>query len=46
MLRVQRTVYNSKQVNDRLQNAMNKRKQCRKKEMELKDNIDILQEES
>jgi hypothetical protein len=24
---------------------MNKRKQCRKKEMELKDNIDILQEE-
>lgn len=45
MLRVQRTVYNSKQVNDRLQNAMNERKQCRKKEIELKDNIDILQEE-
>ncbi|XP_052073053.1 uncharacterized protein LOC127711143 [Mytilus californianus] len=43
--RVQRTVYNSKKVKDQLQNAMYERKQCRKREMAVQDNIDIIKED-
>lgn len=43
--RVQRTVYNAKKVKEQMQHAMYERKQCRKREMTIQDNIDILQEE-
>lgn len=45
MSRVQRTVYNARKIGDHLQNAMQERKQYRRREMEIQDNIDLLQEE-
>lgn len=45
MSRVQRSVYNARKISDHLQNAMKERKQFRKREMEIQDNLDLLDEE-